>query len=109
MPILPEDAASILQDQLSSVELHVPVYPDMSSIQPDGSHANGLPFVPFDGYIAALHKGEQVVPAAQVDKSRSFTNNVYFDRTQVNNGIDADAIAARIAEQARRAIAGFGG
>lgn len=28
-----------------------------------GSHANGLPFVPFDDYIARLHKGEEVVPA----------------------------------------------
>lgn len=27
----------------------------------DGSHANGLSYVPFDGYIAELHKGERVL------------------------------------------------
>lgn len=27
----------------------------------DGSHANGLAYVPFDGYIAELHKGERVL------------------------------------------------
>jgi hypothetical protein len=31
----------------------------------DGSHANGLDFVPYDGYIAELHKGEKVVPASK--------------------------------------------
>lgn len=31
----------------------------------DGSHANGLMSVPFDGYIAELHKGEQVLTAPQ--------------------------------------------
>lgn len=31
----------------------------------DGSHAGGLPNVPFDGYIAKLHKGERVLTAAE--------------------------------------------
>ena len=31
----------------------------------DGSHANGLDYVPFDGYIAELHRGERVVPASE--------------------------------------------
>lgn len=30
----------------------------------DGSHASGLARVPFDGYIAELHKDEAVIPAA---------------------------------------------
>lgn len=29
----------------------------------DGSHANGLAYVPYDGYIAELHKGERVLTA----------------------------------------------
>lgn len=29
----------------------------------NGTHANGLASVPFDGYIAQLHKGESVLPA----------------------------------------------
>jgi len=31
----------------------------------DGSHASGLDYVPFDGYVAQLHKGERVVPASE--------------------------------------------
>ena len=36
---------------------------------PDGSHANGLDYVPYDGYQATLHKGEQVLTAAEVKQS----------------------------------------
>jgi len=35
----------------------------------NGSHANGLPSVPFDGYIAELHAGERVQTAEQVRNS----------------------------------------
>ena len=31
----------------------------------DGSHANGLAYVPYDGYIAELHKGERVLTAEE--------------------------------------------
>jgi TP901 family phage tail tape measure protein len=31
----------------------------------DGSHANGLSYVPFDGYVAELHKGERVLTASE--------------------------------------------
>lgn len=31
----------------------------------DGSHANGLDYVPYDGYIAELHKGERVLTAEE--------------------------------------------
>ena len=37
----------------------------------NGSHANGLDYVPFNGYIAELHKGEMVVPAAEAQMMRS--------------------------------------
>lgn len=37
----------------------------------DGSHAKGLDFVPFDGYVAELHKGEMVVPAAEARAMRN--------------------------------------
>ena len=105
-PVLTEDAADVLQSQLSSLDLSVPVtaVPAFGTM----SHANGLPFVPFDGYIAALHKGERVVPASQ-NKNYNNTSNVYFDHVNVNNGIDADGLAARIAEHNRRTLAGFGG
>ena len=32
---------------------------------PDGSHANGLDYVPFNGYLAELHQGEGILTAAE--------------------------------------------
>lgn len=37
----------------------------------DGSHADGLDYVPFDGYIAELHKGERVQTANEASSWRS--------------------------------------
>lgn len=44
------------------------------TIKTDGSHAGGLNYVPYDGYIAELHRGEMVVPAneAQILRSGNF-------------------------------------
>jgi len=36
----------------------------------DGSHEKGLSYVPFNGYIAQLHKGEMVLTRAQADLMR---------------------------------------
>lgn len=36
-----------------------------------GSHATGLNSVPYDGYIAELHKGEMVIPARQSERIRA--------------------------------------
>ena len=37
----------------------------------DGSHAGGLDYVPFDGYIAELHRGEAVLTAAEAARYRN--------------------------------------
>jgi hypothetical protein len=37
----------------------------MESIKPDGSHYSGLNSVPYDGYIAELHKDERVLTASE--------------------------------------------
>ena len=34
----------------------------------DGSHASGLAYVPFDGYIAELHRGERVLTAKEATR-----------------------------------------
>ena len=37
----------------------------------DGSNAKGLNYVPFDGYLAKLHRGEEVLTASQARRYRS--------------------------------------
>lgn len=37
----------------------------------NGSHSSGLDYVPFDGYIAELHKGEMVLTSEEADAVRS--------------------------------------
>ena len=43
----------------------VDVSANVSGGDVDGSHAGGLDYVPFDGYVAELHKGEQVLTAEE--------------------------------------------
>ena len=107
-PELPDDAEANLQSVLDNYSLTVPVGIDLSSASLDGEHANGLPYVPFDGYIAALHRGERVVPAAQ-NKSYSVTNNLYQDHVNYSGGASVDAVAAAIATRTQNTMAGFGG
>ena len=51
--------------------LSVGVNVNTSSSGINGSHAGGLSYVPFDGYIAELHKGERVLTA---DEARGYNN-----------------------------------
>jgi hypothetical protein len=41
----------------------------------NGSHAGGLAYVPFNGYIAELHKGERVLTASEAREYNSGTNS----------------------------------
>lgn len=70
--------------------------------------ANGLPEVPFDGYMAVLHKGEQVMPAREVNNSRNFSSNLYVESMYMNNGMDAQGLASAIAAANRRTMRGYG-
>ena len=44
----------------------------------DGSHANGLDYVPYDGYVAELHKGEKILTAGEAQQY----NNLSPQETQ---------------------------
>lgn len=45
------------------------------AVKINGSHANGLANVPFNGYVAELHKGERVLTANENKNYNSTTNN----------------------------------
>lgn len=49
------------------------------------SHATGLNYVPYDNYPALLHKGEQVVPANQVNNQNK-TVNIYGGHFYMSSG-----------------------
>ena len=70
--------------------------------------ANGLPYVPFDGYAAILHKGERVTPAREVNSSRNYSSNLYVESMIMNNGTDAAGLAAAMAAAQRRTMSGYG-
>lgn len=71
-----------------------------SPIGVDGSHALGLDYVPFDGYIAELHKGERILTAKE---SKSYgSQNTYGDIIIQVSGAeyhDEDSLAEAIAEK----------
>ena len=66
----------------------VPGMRDDGTWEWDGSHAAGLSYVPFDGYIAQLHRGEMVVPANAADALRNL-NNMDQKISMTPNVIDA--------------------
>ena len=104
-----------LQRQLSQVKLTANVAMNLGTggmagamaALLSGNHANGLPFVPWDGYIAMLHRGERVLTASQ-NRNYTTNSNLYIENMNMNNGLDADGLAARIAAQTRRTMSGFG-
>lgn len=52
-------------------EVDVNVNGNASGTAIDGSHFSGLAYVPFDGYLAQLHRGEAVLPAPEAAAYRS--------------------------------------
>ena len=45
----------------------------------DGTHRTGLDYVPFDGYIAELHRGERVLTAEENNAYSNVENNSFSD------------------------------
>lgn len=61
-----KEMTNALQSGIGTVTIPVKT----TSIGINGSHAGGLDFVPFDNYIAALHKGEMVLTSYEADLYR---------------------------------------
>jgi phage-related minor tail protein len=71
----------------------------------NGSHANGLASVPYDGYIAELHKGEKVQTAVEAaadrNGSRSPTINMSTSIGSVGAGVNRAEMAGAMAQNNR--------
>lgn len=72
----------------------------------NGSHASGLDYVPFNGYIAELHKGEMVVPAAEARQMRNGTEekNIIINLTTTLDGKVIGETSYRYAQNMARAM-----
>ena len=63
-----------------SRNVNVNVNANATSSGVNGSHAGGLDYVPFDGYIAELHKGERVLTADEARGYNNRSNSGYDER-----------------------------
>ncbi len=77
----------------------------------DGSHATGLSYVPYDGYVAELHKGERVLTA---DEARGYgqeggiTIAKLADNIIIREEADIDKIATALHRKIQREKRGRG-
>ncbi len=62
----------------------------------DGTHKTGLSYVPYDGYIAMLHKGEKVLTADEAQQSQRVEH--VFSGTVVHKGVNDKGELAAVIE-----------
>lgn len=103
-PEVPDGAAADIASQIGTVP--VQVSPQASGLTVPG-HANGLPFVPYDGYLSVLHKGERVLPAS-MNRQYTYNSNTYFGSVNLHNGLEVDALTESIERNNRRKRGGYG-
>jgi hypothetical protein len=125
-PVVEEGAASDITEQVGTVDINGIVHitgvdganlgvsgnwwgGDGSAVRPHrvAGHANGLPWVPYDGYLSVLHRGERVLTASE-NRNYTYNSNTYFGSVNLNNGLEIDALTDSIARQNRRQRSGYG-
>ena len=113
--LIPEDTAESIAEDVGPVKLPAQLVIQrnrrdgfgISDSFLDGSNANGLPFVPYDGYLSLLHRGERVLTASE-NRHYTYNNNTYFGSVNLHNGLEIDALTESIARNNRRKNSGYG-
>lgn len=114
-PELPDNAREEMEKKLGTddpILMRIKIQMEPGLNLPQGTitlpgHANGLPFVPYDGYLAMLHRGERV-PTASANRNYTYNSNNYFGNVNLNNGQDIDALCTSIDRHNRQVQSGFG-
>jgi len=110
-PVVPEDASGLISQQIGPVPVSITIRDvsgaELESLVGGGSNANGLPWVPYDGYLSVLHRGERVMTASE-NRQYTYNNNTYFGNVNLNNGLEVDALTESIARNNRRKNSGYG-
>lgn len=75
-----------------------------NNISYDGSHANGLDYVPYDNYIANLHKGERVLTANENKNGQSMKHSGTITVKGVNNSNELQGVVEVVMDQLRREV-----
>lgn len=104
---LGEDPAGAIEQDIGTVTVPVKLVPTGMDGEEDGEFANGTWSVPYDGFLARLHRGERVMPAREVT-ARNYSSNLYVESMYMNGGADADGLAAAMAAAQRRTMSGYG-
>ena len=72
-----------------------------ANVSTNGSHAGGLAYVPFDGYIAELHKGERVLTASEAKSYKDGEKSSVGGVTVIQNIYSQAKTAADLMLEAR--------
>ena len=106
---VPDNEAEIISEQIGTVPIYVSFRGGAggSKFAVNQVHANGLPFVPYDGYLGILHQGERVLTASE-NRNYTYNSNNYFGNVNLNNGQDIEALTDAIDRKNRRQRTGYG-
>lgn len=105
-----DEKVSWLTDKLTFWRKSKSEMNDDSDDDSDGSHRNGLSYVPFDGYNAVVHLGEAILTQPEADRWRKGEGNSTSNANITNNfyGVKEERTAFEVARETKKTIRKLG-